>query len=1005
MPDAPTTYNLIDPATGRAYAADESEVEVLLADGWKFESEAGAANRTISEVARDESTTLSGKVRAGTEGFLRGATLGLSDVATRAISGEEASRRSQRVREFNPGIATGAELAGAVAPSLLSGGTGVAGSIARATPTGALARGSLAIAGEGGGIARAVAAGAAEGAVQNVGMYVSDVALGNKDLSAEGAIGAGLDGAMWGGAAGGVLATSERAFTSARKLFANADVTDDAVKATERQAATEVDAALRDTDDMAQQARAKVRQIRKARTDVDPAAAEAEARIRAAKVSEAEARAMAQAERAGGAAANREAAQIRLERTKAGPKGRGKAKAGAEPTPDVPPVAADVAAPAADAPNDLERLMAESTTRLQAGESLGDLASEARTPRMMASEQIERALDDAAAQVDPDAAYFLDLANRLEDARDGVRATINPREYADRLRGRASSKQAEARASGKLTRDKDVERVMRPGAVSDGVEVPGIKRDSVSRMRDPYTNAEIEARTLERPAFLTPEGKGEAVLKGRHIAKHIAEGGDPTALEMSAMFDVGGKMKEARRVATGVDLIEAIGKNDPADLTEQIIASIRASAPDDPADLDAVINAFRKLDDVESEAVKVFGPTAPPGSSRRASGYADARTLRNEATQATTAQHAERLAADAASPQAGKIAPVPLDTNARAGIRGKVADAATALEVLGSLGVAGLPRPEDIPVIGPLLGLVLKARAGLMVARKLGGKLPATAEGEIAKRAAATRNRTRAAVHGLLGKATTTTRQARKVAPIAAVFAARLFEGGPVEERAAPRRRKQAPETKAERLYLARADELARSQQPGAIARAVNARLNVADPELRQAAIRGIERKLGFLFSKLPAGGSAPPLPTGEPETVPDRARLEEFARYVEAADDPAGVLERALGGDLSLEGVETLQAVYPELYAEARGALLERSLELQEAVPYRRRLVLSTLFQVPLDETMVPEYVAAMQSGWAAAPQDQAAPPPGAPPTPAIAGPVTLGERSMLGTDRIAQR
>lgn len=1227
-----STYNMVDPATGRAHAIAEEDVAGARAAGWTFEDDRAAAARTSADVVREQHSGVGQKLTAGWLGAVRGATLGLSDVAFDVAGNSE---EVARLKAANPGISTATEIGGGLAAAALSGGSSLAASL----PAGAVARAGTAItrAGAGGGlaakVATGVAGGAVEGAAANLGMYASEVALGNKELSAEAAIGAGLDGAMWGAAAGGALAVSERAFTSSRKLFADADVTPEVVERVEREAAAEVDAAARDVDAMADAAKARVRAIRTARSQVDPEVAAAEARIREARVLKAEAQAQAATERAGAAAAGRQAAEVRLERTKAGPAKRGTAAAeaaGAAPTtPDVPesvpaasppappiediartpatpapapqisPPPADIPAgfrytgekfyrgkrlpleprttvptydevkgvtpeqnpvwvlkpsqlaeadvigaeltpgnvdsivkawddgialpeidamitpsgrlaiedgnhrlaaaaksdrpvllkikavsekgprssdksirertraalpaPAAPAGDDLSRLLAESTERLKGGAKIGDLTAEARGVTAQADQSIDDALDEAIEAVDPDAAYFADLGRRLTAARDEVTAAINPREYAARLGGRADAKAAQARAAGKLSRDRDViretageRRIARDpktGAISQGPESYIVQRgrESTSRLRDPYTPAEIEARTLDRPAFLAPgEGKAAAeVLKGRNLAGAIARGVDPGDIQVSAMFDVGGgRLKSATRAATGADLVEAIGRSDPAALTDDVLARIRAGVDDDPADLERVIAAFRRFEDVEREAVKALGPDAPTGAIRRATAHAEAMTARQGAAQATAAQQAEVIAAQQAPAQVAALArpvtahaeraavgdlsrafdaPTPATatqaaatiapgapgappaaaTGRLAGVGGKVADVATALEVLGTLGVPGLPRPEDIPGIGPVLGLVLKARAAYKVYQRIGGKVPATAEGEVAKRAAATRNRIRGAVRGLLTGAAATTRAVQPTAPIAAVLGARLFEGG---EPAPKRRRRRGDETQstAEMLYAKRADELVRAQAPGAIAKAVNARLNVASPELRQAVIGATTRKLAFLASKLPGGGLLrPPLPTGEPEWSPDRASLETFARYVEAANDPAGVLERALGGDLSLEGVETLQAVYPQIFAEAQAHLFEHAEALSEALPYHRRMALSTLFEVPLDDSMQPEYIADTIAEYTKADEAQAQgqSAPGGPPAPGISANVTIGERSKMPLDRISQR
>lgn len=92
-----------------------------------------------------------GQTGAGVHGLLRGATLGLSDpliggltaaavsaLTDRTFSQAYADARADmaKMAEANPVTAIGTQLAGAVAPALLTGGTGVAGTAARLTPAG-----------------------------------------------------------------------------------------------------------------------------------------------------------------------------------------------------------------------------------------------------------------------------------------------------------------------------------------------------------------------------------------------------------------------------------------------------------------------------------------------------------------------------------------------------------------------------------------------------------------------------------------------------------------------------------------------------------------------------------------------------------------------------------------------------------------------------------------------------------------------------------------------------
>lgn len=142
-----------------------------------------------------------------------GATLGLSDVALAATLGDDyRERRAARDEEWG-GLGDIAELGGAIAPALATGGESLAARGLAATPAGMLAKATGRLA-EGGGVARLAATGAIEGAAQAGGHQLSEEALsgyyGGFDAVAERILAAAGHGAVWGGVAGGGLGAVEK---------------------------------------------------------------------------------------------------------------------------------------------------------------------------------------------------------------------------------------------------------------------------------------------------------------------------------------------------------------------------------------------------------------------------------------------------------------------------------------------------------------------------------------------------------------------------------------------------------------------------------------------------------------------------------------------------------------------------------------------------------------------------------------------------------------------------
>jgi hypothetical protein len=205
---------------GGVTQVEASEVGPYLDSGFTVETSGEQTERVSEQAAEQQFGGLGGALGAGAQGLARGATLGLSDALMRSAGVDAGALRGSR--ETNRGVSLASEIAGGLIPSLAPGG------LLGATPAGLASRGATtlgeAIAGQGGaGAARYIGStalsGAAEGALQSVGSYISDVALENRDLSAEGFLGSAGQGALWGGLAGGALGGVERGTIAARRLF------------------------------------------------------------------------------------------------------------------------------------------------------------------------------------------------------------------------------------------------------------------------------------------------------------------------------------------------------------------------------------------------------------------------------------------------------------------------------------------------------------------------------------------------------------------------------------------------------------------------------------------------------------------------------------------------------------------------------------------------------------------------------------------------------------------
>jgi hypothetical protein len=214
--------NVITPE-GQTVSIPEETLPGAIRAGYRRESVGAEILRAQHEGQIEPYTGTRGAIEAGVQGVIRGASLGLSDILQGAAGDSE---RLRALKEAHPKVSLGAEILGGLAPGIASGGAGELAGVSQFAPSGLLSRGATSLTERvvgGGGAVReiggSILGGALEGGVQNVGSYLSDVALENKDLSAEGLVGSLGQGALFGGGAGGALAGVHQGTLAARRLF------------------------------------------------------------------------------------------------------------------------------------------------------------------------------------------------------------------------------------------------------------------------------------------------------------------------------------------------------------------------------------------------------------------------------------------------------------------------------------------------------------------------------------------------------------------------------------------------------------------------------------------------------------------------------------------------------------------------------------------------------------------------------------------------------------------
>lgn len=506
---------------------------------------------------------------------------------------------------------------------------------------------------------------------------------------------------------------------------------------------------------------------------------------------------------------------------------------------------------------------------------------------------------------------------------------------------------------------------------------------------EPEVGQATMGRILAKHGLAEPVGGGAAAVHAEpdalaaRILRNAKAAGNPTTEEAAARMPK-------------VELPAEVTHEPPRPMTKQEIADqrqrFRTIAPErraakaimrhngKNADMGpSLARGAKAIGDMENASAKladVLGTEAPSTAAQNAGAYRTAVGQQNERAAASSAKAAADLK--------GKVPPELGGTGATPdiGLGGKLADAGSALEVLRAIG-AHVPAVSHIPVIGPVLGLWLKARAVMGILGRKGGSIGKSTEGVIAAKAAATRDRIVAATGAILNGASKAAGKATHLAGAAALLGGQLFPGGEKPKSDKPRD-----------LYQARMDEIVRAQSPGAIDQAIAQRYPTSDPDLHDAVVAQVQRGISFLATKAPKQTVLPGVLPGDGTWQPSMAAIEEFGKYVHAVNDPVSVLEDLAKGHVYAEGAETLKAVYPQLYQYAQKELLQAAPEMAKTLPYPRRVMISILYGIPVDGTLNPSHAQYLQIP---------APPAPAPKGPATSGSLRLGQQMMSPLDQRA--
>jgi hypothetical protein len=203
------TIRMVPPEGGEAVDVPVDQVQTFRELQYTEQSNAARATELVNSARDDYYSRPDQKARAVLEAGGRAVSGGLTDVAGRALGGDDTRRDMDARREHNPGLTTAVEVGAGLLPIGLGGLASRAGAKIAGTGGGALKQ-----------IARSGVSGVVEGGIQGVGSGVSEVALSDKPLDLEHIASTLKSNFFYGGMAGGVAGVAakglERGLTRAK---------------------------------------------------------------------------------------------------------------------------------------------------------------------------------------------------------------------------------------------------------------------------------------------------------------------------------------------------------------------------------------------------------------------------------------------------------------------------------------------------------------------------------------------------------------------------------------------------------------------------------------------------------------------------------------------------------------------------------------------------------------------------------------------------------------------
>jgi len=135
--------------------------------------------------------------------------------------------------------------------------------------------------------------------------------------------------------------------------------------------------------------------------------------------------------------------------------------------------------------------------------------------------------------------------------------------------------------------------------------------------------------------------------------------------------------------------------------------------------------------------------------------------------------------------------------------------------------------------------------------------------------------------------------------------------------------------------------------------------MRAAAPKLADALVQKQAAAVKYLYESAPKQSEPSVFKT---EYKPSDQELSAWSRKFEIANNPLSILDELKHGSLTKEHVEALSVLSPNLHAEIKNKIIDYLTEHEGNVAYKDRVGISLIMGMPVEKTMRPDFVMAMQ-------------------------------------------